>query len=108
LEHIAVEEKEGAERLILGRGGDAAVRGQVREELADLIRPHLFRVALVVEEDEALAPVDVGALGADAIMPEPQAAPDLLEERRFIGHGSTPGFEVNVVAGWGDYAHLAR
>lgn len=70
--NVAVEEEERAERLVLGRGGDAAIGGQVREELADLFGSHLFRVALVMEEDEAADPVDVGALSADAIMPKSQ------------------------------------
>lgn len=81
LEDLAVEEEERAERLVLGRSGYLPVRREMREELADLIRAHLRGVALAVEEDEALDPVDVGALRADAIMPEPQGSPDLLEER---------------------------
>ena len=59
--------------------------------MADLVGAHLGGVALAVEEDEALDPVDLGALGADAIMLEPQAVTDLLEERELFGHGCTPG-----------------
>jgi hypothetical protein len=86
-EHFSVEEEERRERLILTRGGDTAVCSEVREELADLGRTHLGGVALAVEEYEALDPVDVGALGADAIMLEPQAPPNLLKQRRSFCHG---------------------
>ena len=82
---IPVQEEGRAERLVLRRGSDSLVGGEVREEVADLVRAHLRGVALASEEAEALDPSDVSAPGADAIMLEPQAPPDLLAERRFIG-----------------------
>jgi hypothetical protein len=91
-QHLEVEEEERAECLVLRRGGDGAVGGEVREELADLVRAHLCGVALAVVEDEALDPVDVGALGADAIMVQPQAPPHLLEKGWSFGHGWYSGW----------------
>ncbi len=73
------------------RGGDGHIGREGREEAADLIRTRPPGVALAVNEGEALDIVDVGALGADAIMLQPQAPPHLLEERGFFGHSNTPG-----------------
>jgi hypothetical protein len=86
-EEIAVEEEQRRERLILCRGGDDPLGGEVREESADLVHTHLCRVSLAVKEDEALNPIGVGALGADAMMLQPQAPPDLLKERQSFSHG---------------------
>lgn len=44
-----------------------AVHRQMREEVADLDRPHLSRVALVVKQDEAPRPIDVRLLGTQAV-----------------------------------------
>ena len=63
-ENLAVEEEQGAEGLVLGGGGDVLVDGQVGEEGFDLEAAHGSGVALVVEEDEAADPAQVGAFGA--------------------------------------------
>ena len=41
---------------------------------------HVTRVPLAVKEDIASNPVDIRFLGADGIMLEPQALPNLVEE----------------------------
>jgi hypothetical protein len=54
--------------LVLGRGGDATLDREVVEE-GDNLRPtHLVGVALAVKEDVAFGPVEVGLLGADAVV----------------------------------------
>ena len=47
---------------------------------------HIFRVALVMEQDISLDPGDVGILSADGIVFEAKRIPDLLQELlwRFI------------------------
>ena len=50
LQHIPVQEQEGAQRLVLGRGGHPVVDGQRGEEAGDLWNTHLGRMALGVEE----------------------------------------------------------
>jgi hypothetical protein len=62
LEHVPVEEEQGAECHVLCRGGDLASDGEVGEEEADLLRPHLLRVALLVEEGEAPDPIRIRPL----------------------------------------------
>jgi hypothetical protein len=63
LQHVPVQEQEGAQGLVLGRGGHPAVDRQRGEEAGDLRSPHLRGMALgVEEEDVALDPRDIGLL----------------------------------------------
>lgn len=59
---------------------------QMREEGADFRNPHFAGVTLVMEEDEAPNPVDVGFFGAERIMFETQRLPDQIEQFRGICH----------------------
>jgi len=70
---VAIEEKDGAEGLVLGGGGDFFDGGEVGEELVDLGRAHFFRVALIVEEDVFCHPNDVGVAGAGGVVPQGDA-----------------------------------
>src|SRR3989338_6526594 len=83
VEHVAVEEQERAERLVLGRGGDAALDRQRAQEAGDLGRSHLGRVALAVEEDVAADPRDVGLLGAPAVVTGTHGVAHAVEQPRF-------------------------
>src|SRR6266536_4560161 len=85
LQHVLVEEQEGAQRLILRRGGDLPIDRQGREELRNLDCAHLSGMPFVVEEDEAPDPGDVRLLGAAAHMPSPQGLTDAIQEARFRG-----------------------
>ena len=49
-----VEEQQGAEGLVLGRGGHVPLHRQVRQERDDFRLAHLQRMPLAVEEDESL------------------------------------------------------
>jgi hypothetical protein len=80
LEHLAVEKEQGAEGLVLGGGGNMLHGGEVDEKAADLIRPHVGGVALVVEEDVALDPVNVGLFGVLGVVFDAQLIADLVEE----------------------------
>src|SRR5713101_5762975 len=53
-EHLAVEEQERAQRLILCRGGNLLPNREGREELGDLGGAHLHRMAFAVEENVRL------------------------------------------------------
>lgn len=89
LEHLSVEEKKRRERLVLGRGADPPLDGEAREKAGDFVASHLGRVALVVEQNEATNPLDVGALGAAAVVTKPHRSAHAVEEKRrlrsFIG-----------------------
>ncbi len=79
-EHFLVEEEEGAEGLVLGRGSDIQVHGEVSEKRFDLGPAKLAGVALVMEKDIAGDPAQVRAFGMQGVMLAAQGLPDLIEE----------------------------
>jgi len=68
-EDLFVQEQEGAQRLIMGRGADLGIDGQGRKEPGDLRLTHLGWMADAVEEDEPLDPSYVRLLGPPAVVP---------------------------------------
>lgn len=79
IEDFAVEEKKGAEGLVLGGGGDVVIDGEVGEEGFDLGSAHIGRMFFAVKKDEAFDPVDVGLFGAVGIVFEAEPVPHLIE-----------------------------
>ncbi len=84
-------------RLVLGGGGDLAFDGEMAEERFNLGIGHFPGVPLVVEEDEAFDPIDVGVFGADAVVEDPGVLADLVEQFCFwllgwggVGYGRIP------------------
>ncbi len=88
IQHLLVEEKQGAEGLILRGGGDALLDGEMAEKGGDLFFAHLRGVALLVEEDEAADPIEIGLLGAKAVVLAAQVPADAIEQS-----GTRPGGE---------------
>jgi len=66
-QHRVIKKQQRAEGLVLGGGRDFVVDGERRQERGDLGGAHLSRVALAVEEDVPLDPMDVRLLGATAV-----------------------------------------
>lgn len=66
--------------LILRRGSHASINRQVTEESGYLGFPHFRRMALAVEEDVAFNPLDIGLLGAQAIMTNSKCIADLVQQ----------------------------
>lgn len=64
LHHFAVHEESRVKRLILRRGRDSAIHGQVRQECSNLRGSHVCRVPFVVKQIVPLDPSHVGLLGA--------------------------------------------
>jgi hypothetical protein len=87
VEHLAIEEQEGAEGLVLGGGGDVCLDGQVGQECFHLGGAHFDRVAHVVEKDVAFDPANVGLLGADGVVLETDGVADLSSS--FFGRFSS-------------------
>ena len=52
----------------MGGGGDVLLDGQVGEEDCDFDAPHILGMALVVKEDVAFNPTNVGLFGAICIL----------------------------------------
>ena len=82
IQDVAVQEQQRGERLVLGRGGDLPVDGEPGQEAAHLAGAHLPGVPLVMEQDEATNPVDVGVLGAGAVMPRSEGRSYAVEQAR--------------------------
>jgi hypothetical protein len=95
LQHVPVQEQEGAQGLVLGGGGHPAIDRQRGEEAGHFRGAHLGRMALgAEEEDVALDPRDVGLLGAPAVVASAQGGANAVEEARpGRGHrnGDRPG-----------------
>jgi len=72
MKDFPIQEKDSAQGLVLGGGGDVTFLGQVGEESADLWGAHLGRMAFIVEQDETPHPIHIGLLGAVRIMFEAQ------------------------------------
>jgi len=76
MEDFAVEKEESRECLVLGRGGDVLLDGEVGEEGMDpstgsgrrFRSAHLRGVAFLMQENEAAHPVQIGLFGAARIV----------------------------------------
>jgi hypothetical protein len=85
VEDAFVEKHQGIHGLVLGRGGDLALHGEVSEECLNLgfggqevgagLHP--------VEADESSDPLHIGALGMDGVMMETEDPPDILDQGRW-------------------------
>lgn len=93
-EHFLVEEEDCRQGLVLRGRRDVALGGQSGEEGGHFRGAHLARMAQAMEVDEPLHPLRVGALRAQAVVPEANAPAQLFEQAgrrlRCIGlHGQT-------------------
>ena len=68
LQHLAIQEQQGIEGLILRGGRHIALRGQKGEEDRNLPGAHVPRMAAMEIPDEVPDPVVIGLLGAAAVM----------------------------------------
>lgn len=87
LEHLAVEEDQGAERLVLRRSRGVTPDREVVEEGRDLGGAHLARVTTLVKADEVAHPAEVRLVGAQRIVESAEGGRDGFEE----GHDGAPG-----------------
>jgi hypothetical protein len=74
MEAPLVQKQQGGQDLILGGGG------HVGEELLDFSGIHLPGVFLVMAEDEAFDPIDLGFLTAEGVVSPAQGMTDLIEQ----------------------------
>jgi len=82
VEDALVEEHQGIHRLVLGRGSDVSVHGQVSQERLDLRfgGEEVLARAHAVEADEPYDPLHRGALGVHGVVVETEHRSDLIEE----------------------------
>ena len=82
VEDDLIEEQQGGQSLILGRGRDLPVDRQMVEEGYDLSFSHLVGMPFAVEEDELPDPADVSLLRPDAVMKSADRVADPIEQPR--------------------------
>lgn len=84
-QHLAIQEEQRAKRLVLRGRGHVALHGEPGEERLDLSRAHFARVPFAVVHYEAVHPLRVRLLGAQAEVLQAGGLPDLVQELR-LGH----------------------
>src|SRR5437667_2093573 len=82
LKNLAIEEEQGAQRLILGGRGDVPLDGQRAQIPRELRGAHLGGMTLPVEEDLAPYPGDVGLFGPPAIVTGTDGVANPVEKAR--------------------------
>ncbi len=81
-QHLAVQEDERVQRLVLGGGCNVFCAGEVSQKPCYLRTAEHRRMALAVEQNEAANPVDVNRFGTRAVVPEPDLSADAVEQAR--------------------------
>ena len=80
---LPIQEQQRGLRLILRGGGNLPVDRQMREKRLDLRGAKFRRMPLVVEENEAFNPVDIGLLRANAVVLAADGVVNAVEQSRF-------------------------
>lgn len=86
IEHMSIEEEQCVERLVLRGSAHVLVRRQPGQEAVDLFSAHRCRMPFVVEEDEALDPLDVRLLRPAAVMTGTHRLMNLVHQFRLAIH----------------------
>jgi len=79
-EHLASEEQQRGQRLVLGGRADLAIHREAGEEGLDLGRAHLARMPAPVKAYESADPPDLGLLRAQTMVLEAQALAHYRDE----------------------------
>src|SRR5437867_2267348 len=115
-----IEEHQRVERLVLRRGGNVSVGGQMLQELTDLRCAHVSGMppatclpatggvrggSALVKMDKALDPIDVGFFGSQRIMAQAYLAAHLVQQLELrgwdcrLGPGGSSGFGTSAGGG---------
>jgi hypothetical protein len=112
VEHLAVEEPQGAHRLVEGGPGDVAITGQVQLVLADMLRGELIgrdhEVAHEVADPAQVAVASTGAVPTDTelfVHPVAESPQDVL---LLASRGVTPTSRTSGVYGCRSEAEMQR
>jgi hypothetical protein len=90
LEHVAIEEQDRCQRLVLRRRGNLAGYSERGQKLLDFRRSHRSRMTAVVEPDEATNPVQVCLLGPIAHVTSTDLEFHLIKQLSRLGHPWLP------------------
>ena len=78
-QRLRVEKEQGRQRLLMRGGGHVAIVGQPAQEGFDLRAAHLCGMANPVKAYECATPVDIGLLGAAAVVKQPDALAEPIQ-----------------------------
>ena len=81
-QHLAIQEQDGRQRLVLRTGGDLANRRKRTQERLHFHGTKLARVTFPVGEDEPANPAYVSLLGTQAVVFESDPAPNFVHQPR--------------------------
>src|SRR5581483_3518780 len=104
LQHLLVKKQQRAQRLVLRGWRYIKVARQMREKFRHFCLRHFGRMPFVMINNEALDPIEVSLLGADAVMLAPDDVAHLIEQFRFVslcpygydrGHGCDCQFSLD-------------
>lgn len=79
-QNLLVEEQQGSQCLPLSGGADITIARQTGQERLDLGLSHLVPVSLVMKQDEALDPVEIGHFGAQAVVLDADASANTIKQ----------------------------
>jgi hypothetical protein len=74
VQYVAIQEKDGAERLVLRRSGNGGGGRERCEECRHVGRTKLGGMLLAMEQDEPANPMDVSLFGSPAVVPRTNLA----------------------------------
>src|SRR5262245_9938360 len=81
-EHVAIEEEDGRQRLVLGRRGDVCDHRERRKDESQNVGTELRRVAPAARDDQPAHPADVGPLRAAAVPACTELGSQAVEQAR--------------------------
>jgi hypothetical protein len=70
--------------LVLGGGSHMAVYCQVRQELTNLLSPHVFWMTFILKQDESPDPENISLFGPEAVVFDANSKAHLVEQFRFL------------------------
>jgi hypothetical protein len=100
VDHFLVQEQQRAQGLAVRGGRHLALRGQHGQERLDLRLRHLPRMPHAVKADEMAHPVNVGLLGAQAVVQITEPLPQLPKDAGHLQHrarGEAEDFGVGIM-----------
>ena len=80
VEHVAIQEEQGAELLILGRRSHLLIGDQVRQKGLEGCASQLARMSFVMEENITFNPGDRGFLRVNRVVREPDGLAHVVEK----------------------------
>lgn len=90
-EHLAVHEQQGAEGLVVRGRRNAPLRRKHGEERLNFRSAHIARMLQAVPSNEEAHPVEIGLLGAKAIVQIAHPLPHLVQQARGVEGGERTG-----------------